>query len=304
MLQDVFYWLLNMSITATITGVLVLLIRLIKKIPRIYTVFLWVIPFLRMVLPIGLNSPYSLMSLLSDIMTKTITVYEQTDGMSFSMMNSVRVADTYFPITYEVDLLESIFNIASIVWLTVSSIIILMLFMAYFTTFCGLKDLTHLRDNIYVCDKTNTPAVYGIIKPKIVLPKLYKDKEIELILLHEETHIHGLDNLWRVITILIVSVHWFNPFCWLFLKEFLSDLELSCDERVLKKVGESRRKEYALTLIESRCDTTVFASSFTGAKIRNRIENILSYKKLTWLSLTAFIVLFGVISYTLLTNAG
>ena len=103
---------------------------------------------------------------------------------------------------------------------------------------------------------------------------------------------------------MIVSVHWFNPFCWLFLKEFLSDLELSCDERVLKKIGESRIKEYALTLIESRQKTTVFASTFGGAKIRKRIENILSYKKLTCLSLTAFIILSGVIFYTLLTNAG
>lgn len=303
MLQEVFYWLFNMSITATITGALILLIRLIKKIPRRLTVVLWAIPFLRMILPVGLNSQYSVMSVLSNFVTKTVVVYEAEDGMSFSMMNSVRVADTYFPITYEVNLLESIFSIASIIWLFVFLVIILMFSFTYFTTIYAIKDATHLRENVYLTDKVKTPAVYGIVKPKIVLPKSYNDKNVELILLHEKTHIRGFDNLWRVIAIVIVSVHWFNPFCWWFLKEFLSDLELSCDERVLIKLGGIKIKEYALALIESRRKTTMFTSSFGGAKIHKRIENILSFKKLTWLSLTAFIILSGVIFYTLLTNA-
>lgn len=105
MLQELFYWVFNMSITAAITGVIIMLIRLMKKIPRRLTVFLWIIPFLRMVFPLGLNSPYSLMSLLSKITTKTIVVYQPADNVAFSMMNSVMAADTYFPITYKVRVL-------------------------------------------------------------------------------------------------------------------------------------------------------------------------------------------------------
>jgi len=106
MLQEVFYWIFNMSIIATITGVLIILFRLIKKIPRRITVFLWIIPFLRMTFPFGLNSPYGLMSLLSKLTTKTIIVYQPTDDIAFSMTNSIMAANTYFPITYKVDLLE------------------------------------------------------------------------------------------------------------------------------------------------------------------------------------------------------
>ena len=101
MLQEVFYWLFNMSITAAITGMIIMLIRLVKRLPRRVTVFLWAIPFLRMVLPFGLNSPYSLMSLLTGITTKTVIVYHPTDDLAVSMMNSVMAADTYFPITYQ-----------------------------------------------------------------------------------------------------------------------------------------------------------------------------------------------------------
>ena len=104
MLQEVFYWVFNMSIAAAITGVIVMLVRLVKKIPRRLAVFLWVIPFFRMTIPLGLSSPYSLMSLLSRITTKTIVVYQPADDVSFSMMNYVMAADSYFPITYKVNI--------------------------------------------------------------------------------------------------------------------------------------------------------------------------------------------------------
>ena len=136
-----------------------------------------------------------------------------------------------------------------------------------------------------------------------MLPVSYKHRHIDFVILHEKTHIRSLDNLWRMIAFVIVAVHWFNPFCWLFLKRFLEDLELSCDERVLTKIGTNCAKEYASLLLESRQGTKIFASTFGGAKIRTRIENILSFQKLTWFSLMVFIILVGTIFYVLLTNA-
>ncbi|MBP3305672.1 MAG: M56 family metallopeptidase [Oscillospiraceae bacterium] len=304
MLQESFYWIFNMSIAAAITGVLIMLVRLVKRIPRRLAVFLWLIPFLRMTIPFGLSSPYSLMSLLSGITTKTIVVYQPTDNVAFSMMNSVMAADSYCPITYKVNSLEKVFGAASVIWIIVFSAIFLMLAVIYFTTLREMKDAAHLRNNIYLSDKIISPAVYGIIKPRIILPISYQDKDIELIILHEKMHIRRADNLWRMLAFLIAAAHWFNPFCWVFLKLFLADLELSCDECVLVKLGDNRAKEYALSLLESRQSTTVFASAFGGAKIRTRIENILSFKKMTRFSLTVFITLIVAVFYVLLTNAG
>ena len=304
MLQEVFYWVFNMSITATLTGAIIMLVRLIKKIPRRLTTFLWIIPFLRMTIPLGLDSPYSLMSLLSKITTKTVVVFQPTGDISFSMLNSVMAANSYFPITYKVNIIDNIFSVASVIWIVVALAIILMLVVIYFATTYEIKDSMHLRDNIFLSEKITSPAAYGILRPKIVLPASYKDRDIELIIQHEKAHIRGLDNLWRVIAFLVVAVHWFNPFSWLFLKAFLADLELSCDERVLIKIGANRSKEYASALLECRRETTVFASAFGGAKIRTRIENILSFRKLTWVSFAAFAALSGVICYVLLTNAG
>lgn len=304
MLQEVFYWIFNMSITAALTGILVMLVRMIKKMPRRIMVFLWLVPFLRMTVPLGLNSPYSLMTLISKITTKTIVVFQPTEDISFSMMNSVMAANTYFPITYKVNILDDIFGVASVIWIIVSLAILLMLIIIYFTTIHEIKDSTHLKDNIYLSEKVTSPAVYGIIRPKIILPLSYKDKDIELIIQHEKTHIRGLDNLWRMIAFMVVAVHWFNPLAWMFLRALLADLELSCDERVLVKLGTDRSKEYATALLECRQGPTVFASAFGGARIRTRIENVLSFRKLTWISLVAFVALIGIIFYVLLTNAG
>lgn len=304
MLQEIFYWFFNMSIIAVIAGVIVLLLRRVKKIPRRFVVFLWLIPFLRMTIPIGIGSPYSLMSLISRFTTKTVVVYQPFGDLSFSMTNSIMVADRYFPIAYKINVLDQVFYIASIIWLIVLGTILLVLTVVYVMTLHEMKDATHWHDNIYLSDKILSPAVYGIIKPRIILPTSYKERELEFILLHEKMHIRRADNLWRVLAFVVAAAHWFNPFCWIFLKYFLEDLELSCDEMVLVKLGGDRAKEYAMSLVESKESASVFASPFGGAKIRIRIENILSFKKMTWVSFTAFLTLIITIFCILLTNAG
>lgn len=304
MLQEVFYWIFNMSITAAFTGLLVMLVRQVKRIPRRLAAFLWIIPFLRMTVPLGLDSPYSLMTLLSKVTTKSIVVFQPTEDLSFSMMNSVMAANSYFPITYKVNLLESIFRVASVIWAIVALAILLMLTAVYFTTLHEIKDSTRLRENIFLSEKVTSAAVYGFLRPRIVLPSPCQEKHAELVIQHEQAHIRGLDNLWRMLAFLAAAVHWFNPFSWIFLKAFLADLELSCDERVLVKLGADRAKEYASALLDCKQGAAVFASAFGGASIRTRIENILSFRKLTWFSLAVFSALISVICYVLLTNAG
>lgn len=302
MLHEVFYWLLSMSISAVITGIFVLLVRNIKKIPKRITVILWLVPFIRMAIPVGFNGNHNLMSLISKITTRSIKVYQPTNHVSVSMMNMTTLADSYFPVTYGSVVLEKIFSISSIIWITVFIAIVLILAIIYFSTLHEMKDSVHMRDNIYFSTKITSPAVYGIIRPKIILPESYSDKDIELILLHERTHIKRRDNLWRVIAVLITAVHWFNPFAWIFLKMFLNDLELSCDECVIAKSGDDRIKEYAYQLVENKRSSNIFASAFSGGRTQKRIENILSFKKMTYFSATVFVLFITALLYVLLTN--
>lgn len=303
MLGEIFYWIFNMSIAATICMVPVLLIRLIKKIPRRIFIWLWLVPFIRMCIPVGISSKYGIMALLSKFTTKTVTLIEIGNDSALTMMNHVMGANSYFPITYKVNLLEDLFNTASVAWLVVSLAAILTLAIIYFVTLGEMKDAQKLKENIYLSDKIKTPAVYGIIKSKIILPIEYQKRELNYILMHEKTHIKRNDNFIRLFAFVIVCFHWFNPFAWLMLKLLYSDIELACDESVLSKCDETERKEYAYTLLSTAEKTNVFAASFGGSKIRTRIENILSYSKISIFSVVAFAALVIAICYVLLTNA-
>ena len=303
MLGDIFYWIFNMSIASFICAIPALCIRLVKKIPRKIFLWLWLIPFIRMCIPVGISGKYSLMTLISKFTTKTVTIYYFNDDFAFTMMNHIMVADSYFPINYKINIFENLFSVASILWIIVALSFIIAFFIIYIVTIRELSSSKHLKNNIYLSDKVKTPSVYGIIKPKIIIPYEYNEVDMNYILMHERMHIKRCDNLVRVLALIIVCVHWFNPMSWIFLKMLYSDIELACDESVLSKCNEVQTKEYANTLVSTVEKSNVFASSFGGAKIRIRIENILSYKKISIFSAIGFVVLILSMAYILLTNS-
>lgn len=293
-----------MSIVASFMGLIVMLIRKIRFIPHRVSVFLWIIPFLRMVVPVGINSPYSLMSLVSRLTTKTVTVYQPSDDLAFSVSNTIRAAESYSPITYKADFLETVFNVTGFIWIVGALALIIALTILYISTKKAVADAEKLESNIFLSGKVDSPAVYGIFRPMIVIPESYKEKELEYIIRHEKTHIKRLDNLWRIIGFVTASIHWFNPLSWVFLKAFLTDLELACDEMAVAGYEKEERKEYARRLLECSQSKSMLVSAFGGAKVRTRIENVLSYKKMTAFSAIGFTLLVLVIFFTLITNAG
>ncbi|MBE7070020.1 MAG: M56 family metallopeptidase [Ruminococcaceae bacterium] len=304
MIGGICYWVINMSIVASFMGLIVMLIRKIKIIPHRVSVFLWIIPFLRMTVPVGINSPYSLMTLISRLTTKTVTVYQPTEDIALSYTNTIGAAESYSPITYKADFLKTVFSVTGFVWIIGSLALLIALTIIYVSTKRAVADSRFLKKIVYLSDKVDSPAVYGIFRPKIVIPESYKDKDLEYIVRHEKTHIKRLDNLWRILGFITAAVHWFNPLSWVFLKAFLTDLELACDEMAVAGFEKEKRKEYARTLLECSQSKSMLVSAFGGAKVRTRIENVLSYKKMTAFSAIGFTVLVLVIIITLITNAG
>lgn len=300
MLGEIIYWLINMSITATITGIIILLLEKIKKIPRRLICILWIIPFIRMWIPFGFAGKYNLMWFISKFTTKVVYVkhYNYLSATNFAML-----AEDYFPITYKSDTIHCFFNITAIIWLAVFSVLLIAVIALYFTHKNSIKNAIHLYDNVYITDNVTTPAVYGIFKPKIVLPSFYKDKDIALILLHENAHIKSKDNLWRMTALITAILHWFNPFAWIFMKHFLANLEFACDERVLKPLDNNQKKAYAKSLLDVAESKSSFVSAFGGASIHKRISNILSYKKLSLFSALCIGAFAIILAYILLTNA-
>ncbi len=297
---EVFYWILNMSIGASMSGIVIIALRKMKKLPKRLIFLFWIIPFLRMWVPVGIGSKYGLMGILSQAGMKTVVVYESRE--TISAMNAVGAADSYFPVTYKINILENVFHWAAVVWLAGCAAFLGILSFLYASSKKELRRTIRRQDNIRLSDATKSPRVYGIFRPQILLPAGYEDKNITYILAHEKAHIRRMDNLWRLLGFITVCVHWFNPFSWLFLKLFLEDMEFSCDEMVLKDFDEKERKAYAKALVDCAEDSSVFASAFGGAGLSKRICRILSYKKVSLFAATCFALLGVVIAYMLLTN--
>ena len=301
MLSEIFYWVLNVSIVGSLMGLGLLALRRIKYLPRFVVYLLWLIPLFRLWSPFGLANRYSFLNLLSKFTTRTVVVWERAPGLTTS--NFLMAADEYFPITYKTQLLEGVFTTASFVWIVVAAAGVLTAVLLYALTKSALKSAEHVRDNIYQSPQISSPAVYGIFRPKIILPTALAKGDSEYILMHERVHIARRDNLWRVAAVITACLHWFNPLVWIFLKCFFADMELACDAKVIRQLTAGQKKEYAVAVLTAAQGKAFFASAFGGAKTRVRIESILSYKKLTAFSAVCFAALFIAVAVVLLTNA-
>ena len=304
MLAELFYWVLNVSIIGSFAGLAVLALRRIKRLPRLMVCSLWVLPLLRFWIPFGIANKYSLLNVVSQFTTRTVVVWDPAPaGPEFTMTNAVMAAESYFPVIYKTASLEAVFRAASLLWIIVAAAAVIAAVLLYALTKSELKSAEHIEGDIFKSNKIVVPAVYGIIRPRIILPAALAQGDIGYILMHERVHMRRRDNLWRVVAVVTACVHWFNPLVWVLLKYFFADMELACDEKVVQELDEARVGEYASAVLSASSGKAFFASAFGGAKTKVRIENILSYKKLTAIASLCFAALVFAVAVILMTNA-
>lgn len=138
------------------------------------------------------------------------------------------------------------------------------------------------KDNVYLCDHVNSPFVLGIINPKIYLNSSMSKKDSKLIIAHERTHIRHLDNLWKPLGFVLLCVYWFNPLCWVSYFLFVKDIELFCDESVVKSLSDKDKENYSYALLSCSAGKNMVTAcplAFAENSVKTRVKNILSYKK-------------------------
>ncbi len=292
MKSDVFYWVLNLSLHGSLVCVLIWLLRLIRRIPRRVIYLLWLAPALRLTLPFAPSLPWSFMGLLRKLGARTVTL---PGGDGIQATNVVQAADRYFPITYKTDALQGLFETCALIWTVGAAACLLTGLVLYTMTRAELRGARPLRPGIRVSEKVVSPGLVGILRPSILVPPGMGGQLLDYVEAHEAVHRRRLDNLWRCLALGICCLHWFNPFVWFSLKLFFTDMELSCDEAVIRKLEPKARKEYATALLSVAEGRDLFVSAFGGAKLRLRIERVLSYKRLTLGAALAFTALTGAV---------
>lgn len=262
--------ILDLSVVSSLLIVAVIVLRLVLiKAPKWIRYVMWIMVGLRLSIPFSIESHFSLVpkkeyiSLPIMPLTQQISTTQQT------------------PVAGE----NSITSALSYIWISVVGIFLLYMFISFLRIHFTVRESVLLKNNIYLCDHISNPFVLGILKPKIYLNSSISKKESRYIIAHEQMHIHHLDHIIKPIGFIILSVHWFNPLVWLAYFLFVKDIELFCDESVIKSLGKKGKQKYATVLLN--CSTSnhiLFACplAFAENNVKNRVKNILSYKKPTF----------------------
>ena len=312
-LQVIFTTVLNMSITASFVAIGVIFARLIlNKVPRIFSYALWSAVLIRLVFPVSFTSTFSFLSVIkpgTQQITRALAYVPynmslmQTPGIDVGADNINKAANGSLPQavqTASVNPMQIVMTILSIVWVVGVALLIVYSVVSYLKVINNVKTSTLVSDEIFETDRIVTPFVCGFIKPKIYIPTDISQSELPYILAHERVHIKRLDYLIKPFAFLVLSVHWFNPLMWLSFFLMSKDLEMSCDESVLKQFGDETRANYSQSLLALATGKRQLISgsplAFGESNAKARIINVLSYKKPPfWVVVVALIVTFALV---------
>lgn len=293
--------LLTMSISGGILIILIIVLRFfaINNLPKKVFVLLWDIVLLRLLIPFNLPISYGIASPTAKIVDNGIGLYNAS----------------YSPITQgntkELTVEAANITLNRITWITIAYLAVMitllvifgMLYLKEYQTLQSALPVTGETESnfrsaaaipkhvkLMVSDRISTPLAFGIISPRIIFPRIIPpsdNEEIKYVLTHEVIHIKRFDNLWKVIMLIAVSIHWFNPLVWIMYILFNRDIELSCDERVISLLGENTKKEYAMALVnlaEKQYHWSFFSNGFGKNAIQERIVAIMKFKRVTYIS--------------------
>ncbi len=298
-MENIFLTFFNLSINAGWLVLAVILLRqLLKKAPKWVHCVLWSIVGIRLVLPFSLESVFSLLPSRQFIAPSTLYEMSPTVDSGFDTVNEIinPVFSEALASSPEnsVNPLQVITIIASYLWII--GIIVMCLYTLF--TYISLKrkvgTATILTDNVYQSENVPSPFILGVIKPKIYLPYATDEKDAEYVIAHEKAHLKRKDHLIKPLAFLLLSLYWFNPLLWLAYILLCRDIELACDEKVVKEYAKEECKEYSYALLNCSINRKRIAAcplAFGEVGVKDRVKNVLSYKKPAF-----WVILVGVIT--------
>ena len=305
-----FLSIVNMSISASWIVLAVLILRLLlKKAPKWITVLLWGIVAIRLICPFSIESVMSLIPSAETISPEIMMENTPAINSGVTIINNIVnpiIEESFAPDpSTSANPLQIVVPILSIVWITGIVIMLAYTVISYFRVKSKIGTAVLLRDNIYQSENVVSPFVLGIIKPKIYLPFNTNDQNMEHVIAHENAHIRRKDHLWKPFGFLVLTLHWFNPLMWLGYVLLCRDIELACDEKVVKEFDNEQKANYSQALLTCSVNRRVIAAcplAFGEVGVKDRVKSVLNYKKPAfWIVVTAIVVSIAV-AVCFLTN--
>lgn len=308
-MSKLFITVLNMSITASFTALIVIFARiLLRKSPKIFSYALWTVVWFRLICPVSFESAFSLLPARNQI-PRNIGGLTNPNGFTSDMAGGAinQVAEpalTAINLASSANTMGAVVKIAAAVWLIGVAVILCYSIISYLKLENRVSTATFYKDNIFETDRIQTPFVLGVFRPRIFIPTGLGQKELDYILKHEQIHIMRKDHIIKPVAFLVTTLHWFNPVVWICYFLMSKDMEMSCDEEVIRRSKEDIRKSYARLLLSlSMKQSGILAPlSFGESNAKGRIKNILNYKKPVFWVICPACILVVAISIALVAN--
>ena len=307
----VFLKLLNLSISASWLVLAVLVLRLIsKRSPKWMNVLLWGIVALRLVLPFSIESALSLIPSAETVSPAAVQFAPAptiTSGVSV-IDNAVNPAlSEHFSAvpTASVNPLYVWTEIAGWVWLIGLGAMLLYALVSYLRLRRRVSVSLPVQDHIYLCDAISSPFILGVVKPHIYLPSDLDEVQRQNVLSHEQAHLARRDHWWKPLGFALLAVYWFNPVLWLAYTLLCHDIELACDERVIRTMDESAVKTYSTVLLACSMPRKAVITcplAFGEVGVKERVRNALHYKKPAFWVVAASVAVCVVVAVCFLTD--
>lgn len=307
----VFLKLLNLSISASWLVLAVLVLRLIsKRSPKWVNVLLWGIVALRLVLPFSIESALSLIPSAETVSPAAVQFDPAptiTSGVSV-IDNAVNpsLSEHFAAVpTASVNPLYVWTEIAGWVWLIGLGAMLLYTLVSYLRLRRRVSVSLPIQDHIYLCDAISSPFILGVVKPHIYLPSGLDEVQRQNVLAHERAHLARRDHWWKPLGFALLAVYWFNPVLWLAYTLLCRDIELACDEKVIRDMDVAAKKAYSIALLSCsthRNQISACPLAFGEVGVKERVRNALHYKKPAFWVVAASVAVCVVVAVCFLTD--
>ena len=310
-MSGIFLKLLNLSISASWLVLVVLALRLVlKRAPKWVNVLLWGMVALRLMLPFSIESALSLIPSAETVSPEVVqfdpapTITSGVEFIDNAVNPSLSESFAAAPLA-SVNPLYVWTYLAGWVWLIGLAAMLLYALVSYLRLRRCVRASIPLRENIYVCDEVPSPFILGIVHPRIYLPSALDEAQRESVLSHERAHLARRDHWWKPLGFALLAVYWFNPLLWLAYTLLCRDIELACDERVLRGMDAGQVKAYSSALLACSVPRRMIAAcplAFGEVGVGARVKNALRYKKPAFWVIAASVIVCIVVAVCFLTN--
>ena len=309
-MSELFLEIVNRSIAASWIVIAVLVLRLcLKKTPKWVNVLLWGIVAVRLIFPFSIESALSLIP-SAETVSPSIMM-EQTPSVQTGVPALDQVINPVIDHSLSpapgasANPLQIWIPVLTVIWLLGVAALFLYSAVSYRRLRRRVCEAVILRDNIYQSENVCSPFVLGIIRPKIYLPYHMDKREMDHVIAHEQTHIRRRDHWWKPLGFLLLTVHWFNPLLWLGYILLCRNIELACDEKVIREMGSEQRADYTQALVScsvSRRSIAACPLAFGEVGIKERVKSVMNYKKPAFWIVLASVVVCAVAAVCFLTD--